>query len=126
MTKITPLQESLYDIVPTIHPQEKTNNLRNFVHKKGLFTGQTQLSDEVIKTLLLEPISDPDTKKELSNILSASTNLSALEQLITNHKDNIQHLLYGYKKLKNVLKIEQEIKEQQIAQDQLSMSQYII
>jgi hypothetical protein len=95
------------------------------VQKTQIFRGKTALSEEVIQTLLLKPISDADTKEELKNILSDPTNLSTLEKLITDHKDDTQHLLYGYKKLKNVLKIEQKIKEQYIAQDQLSMSEYI-
>ncbi|MDR2540901.1 MAG: hypothetical protein LBD11_03860 [Candidatus Peribacteria bacterium] len=128
MPKITPLQESLYDIVPSINninPDEKYESLRNFANKKQLFAGQTALSEEVIQTLLLEPISDPETKSELTAMLSDPINLSALQNLVTDHSEHINHLLYGYKKLKTILRIEQKIAEHQTALDQLNMSQYV-
>jgi hypothetical protein len=74
-------------------------NNKDSIEQLKLFSGQIELSDEVLKTLLLDPLTDEETQGEISTILLDPINFSALKQLITTHQEDIEHLIHGYRKL---------------------------
>jgi len=69
------------------------------VNKLRFFSNRTKFSDEEIREVLLHSIEDGEIKAEIGDVLLDPTNLTALKSLIATHKEDIQHLLHGYKKL---------------------------
>ena len=131
MTKITPLQDTLPEIVWNIPAQSADFWTKGYWEKKEIvnklrfFSNRTKFSDEEIREVLLHSIEDGEIKAEIGDVLLDPTNLTALKSLIATHKEDIQHLLHGYKKLWALLLKEKKINELYAKIDALSMQQYI-
>ncbi|MDR3169116.1 MAG: hypothetical protein LBU27_05135 [Candidatus Peribacteria bacterium] len=100
MPKITPLQDTLYEITPGISRK-----------RVKLFTGKSELTAEMVKTFLLEGVKDAEIQQELQAILLDPTNFSKLKTMISDVAPEIQHLFRGHSKLHGIRNKEKQINE---------------